>query len=169
MKKISLVTVLILSSLLSACGFHGQDEPQIVVQGVRAVPSAGHIPNFVIDINIVNPNRSPINLNGVFYTLHLEGHRLFTGATNDLPVIEGFGEAGFSLNANPDLLSGIGLIADLFSRPRSSFEYEIDAKLDVGGFRRNFNVYETGLIAFPGGSTHYDQNVLNSLINQGAF
>lgn len=168
-RKINVICVLLIASMLNACGFYGQDDPEIVVQGVRAVPSSGAIPNFVIDLNIVNPNRGPINLNGVFYTLHLEGHRLFTGATNDLPVIEGFSEAGFSLNANPDLLSGLGLIADLFSRPRNSFEYEIDAKLDVGGFRRNFNVYETGLIGFPGGSTHYDQNVLNSLINQGSF
>ncbi len=169
-KRIIAVSMLVIASLLSACGgFYGQDEPEIVVQGVRAVPSAGNIPNFVIDLNIVNPNRSPIHLNGVFYTLHLEGHRLFTGATNELPVIEGFSEAGFSVNANPDLLSGLGLIADLFSRPRSGFEYEIDAKLDVGGFRRNFNIYETGLISFPGGSTHYDQGMLNSLINQGSF
>ncbi len=160
----------LLAAMLSGCGgFYGQDEPEIVVTGVRAVPSAGSIPNFVIDLNIVNPNRSPIYLNGVFYTLHLEGHRLFTGATNELPVIEGFSEAGFSLNANPDLLSGIGLIAELFSRPRDNFEYEIDAKLDVGGFRRNFNIYETGLIAFPGGSKRYDQSMLNTLINQGAF
>lgn len=169
MKRISLTIVLTVSTLLSACGFYGQEEPEIVVQGVRAVPSAGRIPNFVIDLNIVNPNRGHIDLNGVFYTLHLEGHRLFTGATNDLPVVEGFSEAGFSLNANPDLLSGLGLIADLFSRPRTSFEYEIDARLDVGGFRRNFNIYETGLITFPGGSTHYDQATLNSLINQGSF
>lgn len=169
MKKITLATTLFFTLMLSACGYYGQDDPEIVVQGVRAVPSAGRIPNFVIDLNIVNPNRSPIYLNGVFYTLHLEGHRLFTGASNELPVVEGFGEASFNLNANPDLLSGLGLIADLFSRPRGSFEYEIDAKMDVGGFRRNFNVYETGLISFPGGSTRYDQSMLNSLINQGSF
>ncbi len=164
------ICFLFITSLLSACGgYYGQDDPEIVVQGVRAVPSAGFIPNFVIDLNIVNPNRSPIHLNGVFYTLHLEGHRLFTGATNDLPDIEGFSEGSFSVNANPDLLSGLGLVADLFSRPRNGFEYAIDAKLDVGGFRRNFNVYETGLISFPGGSNRYDQSMLNSLINQGSF
>lgn len=163
------ILALFFSLLLSACGYHGQDEPEIVIQGVRAVPSSGSIPNFVVDVNIVNPNRTPINLNGVFYTLKLEDHRLFTGASNSLPVIEGYGEASFSLNANPDLLSALGLLADLFSRPRDGFEYEIDAKLDVSGFRRNFNVYHTGLLAFPNGATRYDQSMLNGLINQSDY
>jgi len=158
--------MLLMVSVLSGCGFHGQDEPEIVVQGVRAVPSSGRIPGFIIDLNVVNPNRTPLNLNGVFYTLRLDGHRLFTGASNDLPVIEGFSEGSFSLNANPDLLRAIGFIADVFSRPRGSIEYDIEAKVDVGGFRRNFTVYETGLIAFPGGAKTFDSNTLNALINQ---
>jgi len=170
MKRTIMIVSILMVSLLGGCGgFYGQDDPEVIVQGVRAVPSAGFVPNFIIDLNIVNPNKSPIYLNGVFYTLHLEGHRLFTGATNELPVIEGFSEGSFSVNANPDLLSGLGLIADLFSRPRDGFEYEIDAKLDVDGFRRNFNVHESGLISFPGGSNSYDQSTLNSLINQGSF
>lgn len=170
MRKIINASLFVLIALVSGCaGFHGQDEPQIVVQGVRAVPSSGRIPGFVIDLNIVNPNRTAIDLNGVFYTLHLDGRRLFTGATNELPLIEGFSEGSFSLNANPDLLSAIGLIADLFSRPRGSIEYAIDAKLDVGGFRRSFNVYETGLIEFPGGEKTFNSNTLNSLINQSSF
>jgi len=169
MHKYFLVFSLFFCLLLSGCGFHGQDEPEIVIQCVRALPSSGSIPNFVVDLNIVNPNRTPINLNGVFYTLKLEGHRLFTGASNSLPVIEGYGEASFSLNAKPDLLSGLGLLAELFSRPRNQIEYAIDAKLDVSGFRRNFNVYHTGLLSFPNGGTRYDRSILNNLINQSGY
>lgn len=148
-KKI--IIVLISGFLLGSCGYVGQEPPRIAVDGVQAISSNGPIPNFLVDLRVVNPNNQPLRLNGVFYEVFIEGNRVFTGARGDLPTIDGFDEQVIQLNANPDLLSAVGLVADLFSRingggSANSVEYVLEAKVDVQGFRRNFNITESGLL-----------------------
>lgn len=143
-----LLTVLI-GFVMTSCGYVGQEPPRIAVDGVQALPSSGPIPNFLVDLRVVNPNNQALRLNGVFYEVFIEGNRVFTGASGDLPTINGFDEQVIQLNANPDLLSTVGLVADLFSRIQgggngTGVEYVLEAKVDVQGFRRNFNITESG-------------------------
>ena len=104
------------------------------------------MPAFAIGLRVINPNREPLKLVGVAYTVSLEGHEVIKGVGSDLPVIDAYGEGEFELTAAANLFAGIRLITDLMSRQRDSFNYELEAKLDIGAFRPAIRVRDSGQI-----------------------
>jgi len=125
----------------------GYDTPTVTVSSFRALPSEGALPSFAIGLRVINPNREALVLQGVAYTISLEGHKLIEGVANDLPVIDGYGEGEFILTASANLFAGIRLITDLMRSDRGGLEYELEAKLDIGGFRSAIRVRESGEIS----------------------
>lgn len=121
--------------------------PEVSVTSFRALPSEGVSPRFEIGLHVINPNRSELSINGIVYSVKIEGHKILTGAANDLPVIEGYGEGDVTLQATADLFNSINLIADLMSQPRDTFTYDLDVDLDIGDFLPMIHVEKTGKIA----------------------
>jgi hypothetical protein len=147
--RITVGALLITGLLLQACtGLRpGFETPTVNVNSFRPLPGEGSGPRFEIGLHIVNPNREALKLQGLAYTVSLEGQTLITGVDNELPVIEGYGEGDITLIASPNLLGGIRLIADLMASPRDSFTYALEAKLDVGSFTPPIRVRDEGQIA----------------------
>ncbi len=125
----------------------GYEKPTVTVSAFRALPSEAIMPNFEIDLRVINPNREALNLIGMSYTISLDGHELIKGVGNNLPVVEGYGEGTFTVTAATNLLAGVRLINDLMNKPSDTFEYRFDAKLDVGRFSRAIRVSESGNIS----------------------
>jgi LEA14-like dessication related protein len=125
----------------------GYDTPTVMVSSFRAVHSESPLPSFAIGLRVINPNREALVLQGVAYTISLEGHKLIEGVANDLPVIDGYGEGEFVLTASANLFAGIRLITDLIRSEKDGLDYKLEAKLDVGGFRRAIRVRESGEIS----------------------
>lgn len=141
--------------LLPACtGMRpGFETPTVTITSFRPVPSTGVVPQFEIGLRVVNPNREALKIAGVSYTVTLEGQELIKGVDNRLPVIEGYGTGDVTLTAAPNLLAGIRLITDLMSGPRDTFDYALEAKLDVGTFVPPIRVRDEGEIALgPAGN-----------------
>ena len=128
----------------------GYETPTVTVKSVRAIPSEGMLPEFEIDLQVVNPNREALKLAGVSYTVSLEGHELIKGVGNDLPVIDGYGEGDFTLNASADLFAGVGLIRDLMSTQKDTLSYSFEAKLDPGALRPSIRVKDAGEVSLSG-------------------
>lgn len=128
----------------------GYETPTVTVKSVRAIPSEGMLPEFEIDLHVVNPNREALKLAGVSYTVSLEGHELIRGVGNDLPVIDGYGEGDFTLNASADLFAGVGLIRDLMSAQKDTLSYSFEAKLDPGALRPSIRVKDAGEVSLSG-------------------
>ena len=141
--------VLGMPMLLQACaGLRpGYETPTVSVNSFRAIPSQGALPNFEIGLHVVNPNREPLKLRGVSYTVNLGGHELIKGVGNELPVIEAYGEGGFTLTATPNLLAGIGLVTDLMRSSTDSIDYKLQAKLDVGMIQPAIRITDAGKIS----------------------
>jgi LEA14-like dessication related protein len=108
------------------------------------------LPEFEIDLHVVNPNREALKLAGVSYTVSLEGHELIKGVGNDLPVIEGYGEGDITLNASADLFAGVGLIRELMSSQKDTLSYSFEAKLDPGALRPSIRVMDSGHVSLSG-------------------
>lgn len=138
--------VLTLAVGLQSCAGWGPDyeAPTVTVNSFRSLPSGGPLPNFEIGLHIVNPNREPLALEGVSYTIRLGGQDIIKGVSNQLPVIEGYGEGDVMLSASANLLAGIRLVSDMLERPSGTLPYEFEAKLDPGGFRPAIRVRESG-------------------------
>ncbi len=120
------------------------DPPTVNVISLRMLPSGTMTPRFAIGLHIVNPNRTPLELKGIAYTVYLEDHKILTGASNDLPVIKAYGEGEVTLYAMTNIMGSISLISDLMKSPRKKYEYRLDAKLDPGGRRPELRIVEEG-------------------------
>jgi LEA14-like dessication related protein len=122
-------------------------EPSVSVTSFRALPSKGMAPRFEIGLHVSNPNRVALALEGLSYSVNIEGRQLLTGVANDLPVIEGYGEGDITLLATADLFNSISLISDLMRQPRDTFNYEINANLDLGGIYPNIPIQKQGQVS----------------------
>tara|TARA_Y100001933_G_scaffold249623_1_gene284822 strand:+ start:924 stop:1430 length:507 start_codon:yes stop_codon:yes gene_type:complete len=135
--------------LVTGCaGFGpGREAPTVSVQSFRAVPGqAAGLPSFEIGLIVLNPNPEPLRLQGVAYSIRLDGQPLLDGVSNDMPVIEGYGQGTVTLDAAVNVLGGIRLLNSLMRSPCQTFDYEFTAKLDPVGFSRNIRVTESGRI-----------------------
>jgi hypothetical protein len=145
-----IISVLGLTLLLtSGCaGLDGGREPPTVsVQSFRAVASSGAaVPGFEVDLLILNPDPQALRLRGIAYSIDLGGQSLLQGVHNELPEIEGYGQASVTLNAAVDVLGGIRLLSSLMSETRNGLDYEFRARLDPAGFSRDIRLSQSGRI-----------------------
>ena len=134
--------------LLLACSNKPRDYdlPTVDVYSFKALPTGGLAPEFEIGLHIVNPNRTPLELSGIAYSIYIGGHKVITGVSNKLPVIEAYGEEKVTLLATTHLFSSLSLLANLLKRPRKSYDYRFEAKLDQGGLYPNINVVKKGSV-----------------------
>lgn len=145
-----IVCLTLFVSLFGCTGLEpGFETPTVGVSSFRILPSTG-MPQFEIGLHIVNPNRSALKLAGIVYSVTLEGHKVLTGVTSDLPVIAAYGEGDVILLATADLLNSLGLFASLMQTKQDAFAYVLEAKLDIGSFRPRIHVMEKGEISLQG-------------------
>jgi len=146
-----IVGLFVFAALFGCVGLQSDFEtPTVGLKFFRAIPSQGAVPQFEIGLHVVNPNRRPLELEGIVYSVSLEGHKVLTGVANDLPVIEAYGEGDIELLATPDLLSSISFFASLMQKQKQTLTYEFEAKLDVGSFHPRIHVVTEGEISLQG-------------------
>jgi hypothetical protein len=141
------IGLLLLFPLLAGCAGLGvgREAPTVSVQSFRVVPAQGAgLPSFEIGLLVLNPDPEPLRLAGVAYSVELDGQPLLDGVANDLPVVEGYGQATVTLDAAVNVLGGIRLLNGLLRERRDEIEYAITARLDPEGFGRDFRVREAG-------------------------
>jgi LEA14-like dessication related protein len=123
------------------------ETPEVRVTSFRMLPSEKMAPRFEIGLHVINPNRSSLKLNGLTYSVNLEGFKVLSGVANDLPVIAGYGEGDVIVEATADLVSSLGLLSELMQRPREKVSYDLNAKLDIGALLPSLRISQTGQIA----------------------
>lgn len=143
---LTLFAVLFLLIFTSSCARFttSYEEPTVGLKTFRLIPGDGIVPTFEIGLSIINPNREPLNIDGLYYTVSLEGHKVLAGVANDLPKIESYGEEDIVIEATVDLLSGAKLIRSFLTQPTNTIDYTFNAKLDLGSFMRTMNIVEKG-------------------------
>lgn len=95
------------------------DPPVVSLRSFKMLTQESATPGFEIGLHIINPNRDPLTLKGIYYTVAVEGYDVLAGVANDLPTVEPYGKADIVLLANVDLLRGIKLISSLMQKPRN--------------------------------------------------
>jgi len=154
MKKLKQSIVLLVAFILVSCLplLSEFQTPEVSVSSFQVVPGNNVVPTFEIGLHVINPNRVALKLQGLSYNVELEGHRILSGVSNQLPEIGAYGEGDVVLLAKPDLFSTISLFTDLMNQPRDKFIFKLDAVLDVGGLIPNIHVSKKGEIALAGGN-----------------
>lgn len=121
--------------------------PDITVNAFRLLPSRSLNPEFAIDLHVVNPNNRELSLRGIAYSASIEGYRIISGASNQLPVVAAYGEADITLHARADMMGGLRLVNDLMATQRDALNFELSIKLDVGTLLPNLYITETGTLS----------------------
>jgi LEA14-like dessication related protein len=126
------------------------ETPTVTVNSIRLLPSGNIVPQFEVGLHIANPNRTALSLQGIAYTLSLDGFKVISGVANDLPTIDAYGQGDITLVASVNLMSSIRLLSDLMNQGGDAITYELDAKLDLGGILPTLHVTESGEIDLAG-------------------
>jgi LEA14-like dessication related protein len=142
------ISIILLTLLIGSCATLSPDyeEPTVTLSSFKALPSEGMVPAFEIGLRIINPNSQALRLEGIVYTISLEGYELVKGVGKDFPVIEGYSEGDVTLTAAANLLAGIRFLGDMMNNQGESLKYEFKAKLDLGGIYPSIRVSESGEI-----------------------
>lgn len=150
--KIQKFMVLLVALMLGSCATLSPDyeEPTVTLSSFKAIPSEGAIPAFEIGLRIINPNTQSLNLEGIVYTVSLEGYELVKGVGKDFPVIEGYSEAEVKLTAAANLLAGIRFVNEMMRTKGDTLDYEFKAKLDLSGLYPSIRIREKGEINLSG-------------------
>ncbi len=127
------------------------DEPSVSLTSFRFIPDDSIVPRFEIGLRIINPNRDPLKLAGMFYNVTIEDNKILSGVANDLPVVEGYGEEDILLEASVDMVGGAKLLQSLLQGPKESYRYGFNAKLDLGSLTPALRISEQGEFT-PGGT-----------------
>ncbi|SEA37743.1 LEA14-like dessication related protein [Desulfuromusa kysingii] len=154
MNRWKYVLLLLLTFVVAGCAslFPRFEAPSVTVSSFQVVPGDSIVPTFEIGLHVINPNRNALKLQGLSYNVELEGYRVLSGVSNQLPEIEAYGEGDVLLLAKPDLFSTISLFTDLMNRPRDKYHFNLDAILDVGGLMPKIRVNKKGEVALAGGN-----------------
>ena len=153
MKIFLKIAALLIFPLLNGCAYlfaPTLETPTVNVSRFRMLPGDSIVPVFEIGLHVSNPNSVPLNLQGLSYQVVIEGHRVLSGVSNQMPVIEAYGDGEILLQAHPDLFSTIGLFTNLMNRPRESFGFNLEALLDVGPLVPKIRVKKEGQVALSG-------------------
>ena len=137
--------VLVLFFLSGCAGMQtGYDTPTVSLTSFRLIPGESIVPKFEIGLRIINPNRDALEFDGLFYNITIEDYKILSGVANELPIVEGYGEADILLDASVDVLGGAKLLQSLINSPKDSFHYGFNAKLDLGSLKPPLRISEQG-------------------------
>lgn len=133
-------------ALAGCAGLSSYERPQVNVTSVNMGESTNGLPTFIVGIQIVNPNSMDLPLVGMSYSLEIDGTRILSGATADLPRIPAYGSGAFEIEGSPDLLGGARVLSGLMRGNRTELDFTFRARVDVSGFTRDIRITESGRI-----------------------
>lgn len=138
--------------LLAGCaGLGGREPVEVIVAGVEPIAGEGMEARMLVKLRVQNPNDQPLDFNGVFVRLDVEGNRFATGVSDQAGSVPRYGE---TIIAIPMSVSMFDLarqaMGALGGRPRDKLAYELSGKLDGEGFT-GLRFHSTGELSLPAG------------------
>lgn len=151
MKKpvIQSVAVMFWLLMLSACATltSDVDPPKVTMESFRSIASESGTPRFEIKLRVTNPNKQPLDVAGIGYSVEIQGKELVSGVTNDVPLVEAYSEEMVTLEASLQLFQLLRLVTSLATVESDALAYRFSAKIDFKGFTPTQRIEETGTIS----------------------
>jgi len=125
------IAVLTFATLLCGCASLQQREPiQAFMVGVEPLEGQGLELRMLVKLRVQNPNDSPVDFNGVFVEMDVQGKRFATGVSDAAGSVPRFGETivsvPVSISAFRIARQAIGIMSNEY---QGKLAYELRGKL----------------------------------------
>jgi LEA14-like dessication related protein len=145
--KYGLVAIWVLFLLVGCASLLGDfEKPQVQLVSFKPMSAEGIEQRFAIRLRILNPNNNHLNIQGMAYHLSLNGYKVVSGVSNDIPDIAAYDEGMVTLYASTNLISGGRFIFDMLQGNSDEIAYELETKIDVGTFMPTIKIVESGVL-----------------------
>ena len=112
-----------------------RDPLQVTVGGVESLPGEGLELRMLLKLRVQNPNDTPIDYDGVYVKLEVQGSTFATGVSEASGTIPRFGEAVIGV---PVTVSALRMARQVMGMmdvdPVDKIRYEMSGKLNGAGF-----------------------------------
>lgn len=143
----SLVIVALLIGLSSCSAFRPELEaPRLALIHVAMTSADIFNQQFLVRVNVQNPNKQDLKITGLDYTLFLEGDGFAEGLLSKPFTIPAEGETDFDMTVKTNFVSGIGRLLSRLNG-RTQVNYTLQGKLltDIR-FLKKIPFEETGSV-----------------------
>jgi len=120
-------------TLLSGCANLQMQSPDVVLAGLKMLPSEGMEPRFEVKLRLINPNDAELRFKGGSFRLYVQGSRVATGVFSQPEPLPAFGATLITAQASGDLLGGISLVRKLMQGTTERIDYRVDISLHRDG------------------------------------
>ena len=119
-------------SLLAACAaMTGHDPLQVNVADVESLPGEGFEIRMLVKLRVQNPNDVPVDYDGVYLRLDVQGSTFATGVSDEHGTIPRFGEALVTVPVTVPTLNlvrqALGFMGN--GQPPEKISYRLEGKL----------------------------------------
>lgn len=140
--------VLLLTLCLMACASltPDLDPPKVSVESFRSLPSQEGAPRFEIQLRVINPNDTDLDIVGISYSIDILDREVMTGVTNEVPLIAAYSEEIVTLEAGLQMFQLLRMLLSLGRNADEPLSYRFSAKIDFAGLVPTQRVEESGEI-----------------------
>ena len=146
-KSLLITTVLFFIIPLSSCSTINAIPPEVNLMRVEVQDvTLSHV-NLLAEVRVFNPNEKGVTIQGIDYTLHLEGIKVFSGRNNLSQTIEPQEYGFLSLRVSSAYWNIIQLLNRLPNKTDVAFSMQ--GSIRVGGssmFAQRFSFVKEGVI-----------------------
>lgn len=127
------------------------EPPKVTLESLQMLPPTGMTQRFNIGLRMANPNDRPLKIDGIAYTLALNGYKLVDGVGNDIPEVAPFSEVSFNVQASTNVFEAVRFVNNfLGAQGAEQLDYRLKADLAVSGLPRRLSVEESGKVPLLG-------------------
>lgn len=149
-KRIFLIVICFLITACAGVTYHA-DPPKVSIAGIKLLNAQLLEQAYTLTLRIQNPNETALYINGLSYTLHLNGSEFASGVSNQHIEVPAYSE---KLMAVSLVSSTFGIIAQLKAlgyNPKQNFNYRLSGKISLGTSKIGFDArkYAAHVFAIP--------------------
>jgi LEA14-like dessication related protein len=125
--------VLLLTALLGACATLGpyKEPPRVSLASIQPKEMGLLEQRYGLQLRILNPNDTAIPLEGLSYTIEINGREFAYGVSRQSVSIPAYGEALLDVDVISNLLNVLRQLQEMGTEKRSSLNYRLSGKLNL--------------------------------------
>lgn len=137
LELLGIVLLALLAVLVSGCATLPQrDPPQITLAGIEPLQGQGLELRLLVKIRVQNPNDAPIDYDGTYVRLDVQGKTFATGVSDARGSVPRYGEELIEVPVTVSMLRMVGqAIGLLDGKPVERISYRMRGKLSGAGLR----------------------------------